>query len=136
VGKIASASAAGNGTVVFSNTVAPTRLWSFPLPKEGQRSEGDLLAFPSSGGLDCFPSLSGNGKMAFFSLKSEKWSLWIRDLLNGRETWLASVEGTPNPYEVGTAINPDGSRVAFSNCPEESSNCAIFTVAAAGGAPE
>jgi Tol biopolymer transport system component len=130
-GQITSASAAGNGRVVFSNTVAPTRLWSFPLPKEGQQSEGDLLAFPSSGGLDSCPSLSKAGKMAFLSQKSGRWNLWIRDLLNGRETWVASVAGAgANPYEVSSVIKPDGSRVAYSICPGA---CAIFTVAATGG---
>jgi Tol biopolymer transport system component len=133
-GQITSASVAGNSTVVFSSTTAPTRLWSLPLPKDHQPSVGDLLAFPSTGSKDYFPSLSANGKMAYVSQKSGKWNLFIRDLHNGTETWLASFEGT-NPYNVSVVIKPDGSRVAYSSCTEEA-DCAIFTVAAAGGVPQ
>jgi len=132
-GYITSASVGGNGTVVFSNTTAPTRIWSLPIPKEGQRSEGDLLAFPSSGSLDYFPSVSDSGKMAYLSHKSGKWDLWIRDLRNGRETWLASVEGT-NAYSVSAVIKPDGSSVAYSGCRADWT-CDVFQVAATGGLP-
>jgi Tol biopolymer transport system component len=132
-GHISSASVGGKGTVVFSNTTAPTRIWSLPKPKEGQRSEGDLLAFPSSGSLDYFPFVSDSDKMAYLSHKSGKWDLWIRDLRTSRETWLASVEGT-NPYSVSTAIKPDGSSVAYSGCRFDFT-CDVFQVAATGGLP-
>jgi Tol biopolymer transport system component len=131
-GHISSASVGGKGIVVFSNTTAPTtRIWSLPKPKEGQLSEGDLLAFPSSASLEYFPSVSDSGKMAYLSHKSGRWDLWIRDLRNGRQTWLARVEGT-NAYSVSAVIKPDGSSVAYSGCREDSS-CDIFHIAATGG---
>ncbi len=120
--------------MVFSSTIAPTRLWSFQLPKDGQRDAGDILAFPSTGSKDYFPSLSATGKMAYFSQKSEKWDLWVRDLHTGRETWLASLKGT-DPYDLSTVIKPDGSRVIYSHCPGVL-QCVSFTVAATGGPPE
>jgi Tol biopolymer transport system component len=133
-GQITSASAASNGTVVFSSAMTPTRLWSLPLAKGGQRSLGDMLPFPSTGSKDYFPSLSADaGKMAYLSQKSGKWNVWIRDLKNGTETWLASVEGS-NPYQVSTVIRPDGSQVAYSIC--SAAPCDIFTVAANGGVPQ
>jgi len=135
-GQITSASAASNGTVAFTSAIAPTRLWSLPLSKEGQRSDGDLLAFPSNGGLDYFPSLNDTGKMAYLSRKSRRWDLWIRDLKSGRETWLASVEGT-QPFAVSAVLKPDSSRVAYSDCRDRPGGpCAVFTVSAAGGPPE
>lgn len=135
-GQITSAAAASNGTVVFSSAIAPTRLWSLPLPKEGQRSEGELVAFPSSGSKDYFPSLSATSKMAYVSEKSGKWNLWIRDLRTDEVTWLARVEGWSEYTHavLSTVIKLDGSRVAYSDCP--SGDCAIFTVAATGGLPE
>jgi Tol biopolymer transport system component len=131
-GQITSASAANNGAVVFSSATAPTRLWSLPLPKDGEPSIGATLAFPATGSKDYLASLSADNKMAYLSQKSGKWNVWIRDLQNGTETWLASVEGS-NPYLVSTVIKPDGSSVAYSTCSEDG-DCATFTVAANGGA--
>jgi eukaryotic-like serine/threonine-protein kinase len=133
-GQITSASVASTGSVVFSSTIAPTRLWSFPLRSEGRASQGDLLGFSLSGGMDYFPSLSDTGKMAYLSRKSGKWDVWVRDLLNGRETWLATGPGS-NPYWVSTVIKSDGSRVAYSICADWG-NCSIFTVGAIGGVSE
>ncbi len=131
VGQITSASAANNGTVVFSSAVAPTRLWSFPLPKGGRRSQGEMLAFPSTASRDYFPSLSKNGKMAYLSQRSSKWHLWIRDLQHGNEKWLASIEET-RPYNVSAVMKPDGTRVAYSHC-VGISGCTVFTVSSDGG---
>jgi Tol biopolymer transport system component len=132
-GRITSASVSSGGTVVFSSTVAPTRLWSFSLPKEGQPSEGDMLAIPSGGGLDYSPSLSLTGKMAYVSRKAGKWSLWARDLKDGRERWLAGIEADTT-YAVSAIINSQGSRVAYNSCP--GNHCAIYMVSVSGGAPQ
>lgn len=132
-GQINSAFVSNGGILVFSRTFAQSRLWSFALPKEGQPSDGDLLAFPSSSGLDYFPSVSFTGKMAYLSRKTGEWNLWVRDLKNGRETWLASLEGE-SPYSVSTVINSQGSRVAYTTCPRK--HCAIYTIAVSGGRPQ
>ena len=93
-----------------------------------------MLAFPSTGSKDYFPSLSANHKMAYLSQKSGKWNVLIRDLRNGTETWLASIEGT-NSYGISTVIKRDGSRVAYSTC-SGWFDCSIFVVAASGGVPQ
>src|SRR5581483_3083856 len=135
VGQITSAAAAKNGTVVFSNITAPTRLWSFPLRKEGVRNAG-VTMFPSNSGLDDFPSVSNTGKMSFLRQKSGQWDIWIRDLHSGHETWVArAASAGATPYEVSAVIEQNGSRVAYWNCPEYNA-CAIFTVAATGGTSE
>src|SRR5262249_11340244 len=67
-GKIDSASASTDGTVVFTNASAPTRLWNIRRPAGKQLSEGDLLAFPSpGGGIAYLPYLSHSGRMAYFT---------------------------------------------------------------------
>jgi Tol biopolymer transport system component len=91
---------------------------------------------PSSGEIDYFPSLSDTGKLAYLSQKLGKWnwSVWLRDLSSGKQTWLANTNG--NTFTVSTLIDRAGSRVAYTMCPHDISVCNIFTVAASGGAPE
>jgi Tol biopolymer transport system component len=105
-------------------------LWSIPYTEGAARTRGDILAFPSTGAIDYFPSLSDTGKMAYLSQRSGKWSLWLRNPAGGRETLLATLEGKA----PSVVINRRGSRVAYTTCPK--GECAIFTVAAVGGSPE
>jgi hypothetical protein len=124
------AASANDRTVVFSSNTGTTRLWSFALRSQDHRSGGELLAFSSSGSMDYFPSLSESGKLAYVSLKSNRWNFLVRDLLSGREAWLGSSERS-SPYRVSTAITSDGSRVAYSV--GGGANSSIFTVGADGG---
>jgi len=131
--QITSASVSDSGTVVFGNTSAQTRLWSFGLEREKGRAEGELATLPSSGEIDYYPSLSDTGKLAYVSRKFGNWNVWLRDLSSGEQTWLANVKG--NFGAISVLVNRAGSRVAYTTCPGERSMCSIFTVAASGGAP-
>jgi serine/threonine protein kinase len=131
-GQITGASASNNGEVVFASTTAQTRLWGVPYTKGDARTPGDILAFPSTGATDTWPSLSDTGKLAYLAQKSGKWSLWLRNPVGGRETLLANPEGAY--HLVSVVINRSGSRVAYTTCPKD--ECSIFTVAATGGPPE
>jgi eukaryotic-like serine/threonine-protein kinase len=133
-GEITSASVSNSGTVVFGSTMAQTLLWSVPLGRRKSRTEADLVALPSSGEINYFPSLSDTGKMAYLSQKLGKrnWNVWLRDLSSGKQTWLANANGN---WLVSTLINRAGSRVAYTTCADDLSRCEILTVAASGGAP-
>lgn len=133
--QIAGASVTGTGTAVVLSAIWATRLFSFPLPRDGQPSEGDMVELPSSGSMDFWPSLSVTGKMTYFSLKNEKWNLWLRDLRKGSERWLTAVAESDDDGR-SAVIRSDGSSVAYSSCPESPGNCSVFTIASAGGAPE
>jgi Tol biopolymer transport system component len=142
-GEITSASVSDSGTIVFASSTAQNRLWSVPLGGGKGQSEGDLVALPSSGEIDYFPSLSDNGKLAYLSQKSGKWNVWLRDVLSGKQTWLANTNG--GALSISTLINRDGSRVAYTTCPDRprpphsspgADWCNIVTVASNGGAPE
>jgi dipeptidyl aminopeptidase/acylaminoacyl peptidase len=114
---ITSASVSDNGTVVFASSPALSRLWSVPLGRGKGGSEGDLASLPPSGKFDYFPSLSDNGKLAYVSQESGKWNVWLRELSSGKNpTWLANTNG--NALNVSTLINRDGSRVAYTTCPD------------------
>jgi Tol biopolymer transport system component/tRNA A-37 threonylcarbamoyl transferase component Bud32 len=130
-GNINAAAAATTGEVVFGSVAAQTRLWQLPLEKGGTQSRVYPVPFPSRGEVDAWPSLSDTGKLAYLSSKGGKWNLWLRDLLSGKETWLASAQGSF--YEVSTSSDRGGSRFAYTSC--DNANCAIFTVAA-GGIPQ
>jgi Tol biopolymer transport system component len=137
-GEITSASVSDNGTVIFGSTTAQTRLWSVSLGRGNGRSEEDLVALPSSGEIDFFPSLSDTGKLAYVSQKLGKtnWNVWLRDLSSGKQTWLANRKGGGNST-ASTLIDRAGSRVAYTTCrSDDNSVCDILTVAASGGAPE
>jgi Tol biopolymer transport system component len=134
--QIAAASATNAGTAVVLSAIWATRLYSFPLPRDGQPSEGDMVELPSSGSVDYWPSLSVNGKMAYLSRKNEKWNLWFRDLRKGSERWLTAFEGSGEDAR-SAVIRSDGSSVAYSSCAESWGNCSVFRIASAGGgAPE
>jgi Tol biopolymer transport system component len=135
-GEITSASISDRGAVVFGSTSAQNRLWIVPWKTGTGRPEGELVALPSSGEINYFPSLSDTGKLAYLSQKSEKWSLsvWLRDLGSGKQTWLANTSG--NTFSASTLINRAGSRVAYTSCSHNVWVCSIFMVAASGGAPE
>ncbi len=132
-GEITSASVSDSGTVVFGNTRAQTRLWSFALERGTGRAEKKFATLPSSGEIDWYPSLSDTGKLAYLSQKFGKWNVWLTDLSSGKQTWLANVEG--NRGTISVVVNRAGSRVAYTTCRGERSMCTIFTVAATGGAP-
>jgi Tol biopolymer transport system component len=131
-GKVYSAAAANDGTVVFSTASAPTMLWSIALPKGNALSSGDPVPFPRTGAIDFFPSISSTGKMAYISQKADRWNIWVRDLKSGKGTWLASAEGRI-PFDVSVVISRDGSRVAYSSCRPARGSCDVFDVPAAGG---
>jgi eukaryotic-like serine/threonine-protein kinase len=128
-GQIAGASASNNGTIVFAGTSAQTRLWSIPYIEGVARTRGDILAFPQTGGIDDFPSLSETGKMAYLSQRSGKWSLWLRNLASGRETLLAAPTG-----DISVVINRRGSHVAYTT--SSKGEYAIFTLPTSGGSAE
>jgi Tol biopolymer transport system component len=134
-GEITSASVSESGTVVFGSTTAQTLLWSLPLKRGTDRSEADLVALPSSGEINYFPSLSDTGKLAYLSqrLGKRNWNVWLRDLSSGKQTWLANANGS---FLVSALIDRTGSRVAYTTCAEDTSQCNIFMVAASGGPPE
>jgi Tol biopolymer transport system component len=130
-GEITSASVSESGTVVFGNSSAQTRLWSFALERGKVRAE-QFATLPSTGEIDCYPSISDTGKLAYLSQKFGKWNVWLTDLSSGKQTWLANVKG--NRGTISVLVNRAGSRVAYTTCGERSM-CTIFTVAATGGAP-
>ena len=118
------------GTLVFSSAIAKTRLWSFFHCQRGQLRDGEMLALPSTGDVDYFPSRSLTGKMAYASWKTaESWNLWVRDLKTGTEMWLARVEAV-SPYLISTVINSEGSRVAYNTCARDKR--ALYTISVSG----
>jgi Tol biopolymer transport system component len=133
-GRIDSASASEDGTIVFTNASTPTRLWSFARPPGKQLSEGDLQAIPSRGGMDYFPSLSSTGTMAYLTNTAGKWDIWVRDLRTAKEKWIASAEGR-NPSQVSLAMRPDGTQVAYS-VGRGYYHVSIFVIDSSGGVPQ
>ena len=135
-GEITSTSVSDSGTVVFGSISAQTRLWSVPWRRGTGRPEGELVALPSSGEINYFPSLSDTGKLAYLSQKLGKWnwSVWLRDLASGKQTWLANTSG--NTFSGSALINRAGSRVAYTSCPHNVWLCSIYMVPTTGGAPE
>jgi hypothetical protein len=133
-GRIAEASVAESGVVVFAVTVARPRLWDIPLDLRETGDRGDPMAVVTNRDFTYWPSLSDTGKLAYLARTSDKWNLWVRDLTSGKETLLASVEGEGNINKVSAYINRTGTQLAYTTW--QGSKQVIYTIGAGGETPK
>jgi eukaryotic-like serine/threonine-protein kinase len=97
--------------LAFTSVESKTDLWSLPFDLDRGTPKGPLERITQGPAEREYPSLSNNGRyVAFASNQSGRLNIWIRDLLSGKESSVASssfVERFP-------VINRSASRIAFS----------------------
>jgi Tol biopolymer transport system component len=106
-----------DGRLAFASTTSNSDLWGLPVNADLAHTTGALTRLTTDPAPDVFPSVSYDGqKVLFLSRRAAVFSIWIKDLVTGKETPLAVPDSLPAsaPVEARTpAISPDGERIAF-----------------------
>jgi serine/threonine protein kinase/Tol biopolymer transport system component len=130
VGDDIHASCAPSGEFAFTNAQHRTDVWAIPYDRNRGEAKGALERITQGPASRGYASLSNNGRyVAFSSDQSGQINIWIRDLVTGKESSVASssyIEGYP-------VVNASGTRVAFSVF--EKNNRVVYA-SAPGGTPE
>jgi len=123
-------SCASDGAVAFTSVETRTELWSLDVDFDHGKPSGSLVRLTDAPAFRQHVSLSkGQRYAAFASDQSGRMNIWIRDLVTGRESALA----TSPLIQRYPVTNASGNRVAFSVF--ESGKRFVF-VAVPGSAPE
>ncbi len=124
-------SCAAGGTLAFTNVQTRTDIWSLPFDSEREGGpKGGLERITQGPASREYPSLSKNGRyVAFASDQSGRMNIWIRDLVTGKESSLAS----SSFIQRFPVINASGTKVAFSVYERDKR---VVYVSAPGGTPE
>ena len=130
VGDDIHASCAPSGEFAFTNVQHRTDVWTIPYDLNRGEAKGALERITQGPALRGYASLSNNGRyVAFSSNQSGQANIWIRDLVTGKETSVAS----SSFLELYPVVNASGSRVAFSVFEKDKR---VVYASAPGGAPE
>ncbi len=103
---------AAMGAVAFGSSTVNTRVWRVRL-KHGV-SDGQPEKITNGGNFDGFPSISDDGnRMVFASERSGRRSIWLREMVSGKEMQLTrSSTGESQPK-----ISGDGNTIAYLETP-------------------
>lgn len=124
-------SPADGNQVAFSSLDENVNIWSLPIDANRPKPTGGLRRRTQDTVAQVQPAVSRDGRLlAFSSRRSGNRAIWIKDLVNGKETAIAN---TPWP-EFYPAFSPDASRLAYRS--NEKQAHSIYVVSVAGGAPE
>jgi Tol biopolymer transport system component len=119
-------SVASNGNLVFSSAAAIANVWRLPVDLKQGKATGNLVRVTRDLSTEVFPSISGNQRLSFSADRSGKREIWVKDLVIGKDTMLA----TSSSEFDSPKITPDGSKVAYAVA---SPAWAIHVVSAIGG---
>jgi eukaryotic-like serine/threonine-protein kinase len=124
------ASCTPGGTLAFTNVQTKTDIWSLPFNLDRGSPKGALERITQGPAQRGYASLSNNGRyVAFSSNQSGQDNIWIRDLVTGKESSVAS-----SPFiELYPVVNASGARVAFSVFEKDKR---VVYVSTPGGTPE
>jgi serine/threonine protein kinase/Tol biopolymer transport system component len=107
-------SLSADGRLAFASTLSNIDLWSLPVNADLARTTGALTRLTTDPSADVFPSVSYDGrKVLFLSRRGAGSSIWIKDLVTGKETPAAVQDSLPAVASPESAISPDGERIAF-----------------------
>jgi Tol biopolymer transport system component len=124
------ASCTSGDALAFTNVETRTDVWSLPFDLNLGIPKGAMEQITQGPAFRWYPSFSNNGRyVAFTSAQSGRENIWIRDLVTGNESSVASssfVQRFP-------VINPSGTRIAFSVYEKDKR---VVYVSAPGGTPE
>jgi Tol biopolymer transport system component/predicted Ser/Thr protein kinase len=130
VGDDIHASCAPSGEFAFTDLQTRTDLWAIPFDSNRGEAKGALERLTQGPALRGYPSLSNNGRyVAFSSDQSGQENIWIRDLVTGKESSVAS----SSFMELYPVINASGTKVAYSVFEKDKR---VVYASAPGGAPE
>jgi Tol biopolymer transport system component len=118
-------------TVYYANQNRRANLHRLPLTRStGAAGGGRLERVTDAAAIDFWPSVSADGRtLVFQSNRSSDWSVWLRDLLTGRETRLTPTGGGHFP-----SMSPDGRNVAYWTGPGPRTTMVVRAIA--GGAAD
>jgi serine/threonine protein kinase/Tol biopolymer transport system component len=124
------ASCTTGALLAFTNVEARTDVWSLPFDMDKGIRKGVLEQITNGLAHRFYPSISKNGRyVAFESRQTGQGNIWIRDLVSGKESIVAS-----SLYrEAFPVINASGSRIAYSVYERDKR---VVYVSAPGGVPE
>jgi serine/threonine protein kinase/WD40 repeat protein len=121
---------APEGALTFTNLETRTDVWLLPFDLDRGRPKGGLQRITQGPASRAYASLSNSERyIAFSSDQSGRKNIWIRDLVTGKESNVAS-SSFLQAYPV---INASATRIAFSVF--EKDKRAVY-VSAPGGTPE
>jgi Tol biopolymer transport system component/tRNA A-37 threonylcarbamoyl transferase component Bud32 len=124
------ASCEPGGTLAFTNVQSRTDVWSVPFNLDRDSPKGALERITQGPAQRGYASLSNNGRyVAFSSDQSGRQNIWIRDLVTGKESSVAS----SSFVELYPVVNASGTRIAFSVFEKDKR---VVYVSAPGGTPE
>jgi eukaryotic-like serine/threonine-protein kinase len=124
------ASCAPGGALAFTNGETRTDVWLLPFDLDRGVPKSALERATQGPSNRSYASLSNNGRyVAFGSDQSGRLNIWIRDLVTGKESSVATSPFVEN-YPV---INASGTRIAFSVFEKDKR---VVYVSAPGGVPE
>jgi len=131
-GNAVHASCAPGGAIAFTNVDSRRDVWLLPVDVDVDHatSKGAPDRVTQGSAQREHASLSANGRyVSYASDQSGRQSAWVRDLVTGKESMVASL-----PFvERYPVTSPSGTRVAFSGLP---TNARVVYVSAPGGTPE
>jgi serine/threonine protein kinase len=120
----------GGGPMAFTNRETRRDIWLLPFDLDRGTPKGALERITQGPAYRAYASLSNNGRyVAFSSDQSGRESIWVRDLVTGKESSVAS----SSFVEAYPVINASGARIAFSAYEKDKR---VVYVSAPGGAPE
>ncbi len=124
------ASCAPSGEFAFTNLQIRTDVWALPFDLNRREPKGTLERITQGPAHRGYASLSNNGRYVAFS--SDQWgqvNIWLRDLVTGKESSVAS----SSFLELYPVVNASGTRVAYSVFEKDKR---VVYASAPGGAPE
>jgi len=98
-------SIAANGAIVFSSVSMTTDIWSLRLGVDQARITNGMDRITEAAALTFNPSISADGtKLAYLSNKALGPSVWIKDLQDGKETFITRTRNPPRLSHDGTML--------------------------------
>jgi len=98
-------SIAANGAIVFSSVVTTTDIWSLRLGADQAGTANGMQRITEAAAQTFNPSISADGtKLAYLSNKALGPSIWIRDLQDGKETFITRTRNPPRLSHDGTML--------------------------------
>ncbi len=102
--------ATAGSTLAFSSATVTTGIWRAPLNARKGVVDGELVKISGGSYFSGYPSLSDDGKkMVFVSERSGIRTIWLRDMVSGKETQLTA--GTV--AETQPKISGNGNTIAY-----------------------